>query len=230
MTSFETHTIPTEAIRPRAGAMLSSPQAAGADFRLLLQNELIARIQRNPKYSLRAFARHLGIRASALSDMLNRKRTITANMIDRLGLALELPLEDIRRHANIAIHAKARRTHVPTANYEMVEMDQYAIISDWYHYAILELMKTEGFVADHSWIAQALGITRPEANAAVERLERLNLIRCYPDRWEEISTGYTTNIGPAKTSGAARKLQRQILEKSIEALENLPWKYATILQ
>lgn len=39
-----------------------------------------------------------------------------------------------------------------------LSMDQFAIIADWYHFAILNLINTPGFKSDISWIAKRLGL------------------------------------------------------------------------
>ncbi|OQW48824.1 MAG: hypothetical protein A4S09_13580 [Proteobacteria bacterium SG_bin7] len=186
------------------------------DFRLLLQRELIERCRKNPKYSLRAFAKALGIVPSALSDMLNGKRTITPASIERLGLALGLELSEVKKYV---------KGQTPTAdqNYQQLTMDTYAIISDWYHYAILELMKIKTFKSDRAWIARCLGITKSEVNAAFERLCRVDLIRVdKKGNWIDTSNGFSTNIENSNlTSAANKRLQKQILEMSIQALETL---------
>ena len=61
------------------------------DFRVHLQNEFIDRCKKNPRYSLRAFARSLEIDSSSLSRLLNGKRMVSKTMHlvlgEKLGLA-----------------------------------------------------------------------------------------------------------------------------------------------
>ncbi len=189
------------------------------DFRLLLQQELIERCRRNPKYSLRAFARALGIGPSALSDMLNGKRAITKASIERLGLALGLNLSELSQYTN-----NINKNQLSSLAFEQITLDTFAIISDWYHYAILELMKVKNFKNDLAWLTKSLGITKSEANAAVERLLRVGLIKVdKKGKWIDSSSGFSTNIaGSSITSAANKKLQKQVLEKSLWALETLP--------
>jgi len=195
------------------------------NFRLFLQQELIDRCRRNSKYSLRSFARTLGIGPSALSDMLNGKRTITLASIEKLGLALGLNPQEIS-HYQRAIKKTNDSIFKQQAllDFQQLSLDTYSIISDWYHYAILELMKLKDFKNETNWIAKSLGITKSEANAAVERLVRVGLILINKNgRWTDTSSGFSTNIIDSKiTSAASKKLQKQILEMSINALENLP--------
>lgn len=188
------------------------------DFKLYLQQELVERCRKNPRYSLRAFAKSLGVAPSALSDMLNGKRTITPASIERLGLALGLSLKDIesfKKH-------KASKTNATSLQFQQMTLDNFALISDWYHYAILELIKVQDFEPSVAWVAKALGINKAEAKAAVERLRRLELIEERNGKWIDVSEGFTTNIEPGLTSSASKKLQKQILQQSIEALVEIP--------
>jgi len=62
-------------------------------FRTVLQSEFDRRIARNPRYSLRAFARTLGIAHTTLSRFLSGQRRLTARAIRRIGATLRLDVE-----------------------------------------------------------------------------------------------------------------------------------------
>ncbi len=54
--------------------------------------------------------------------------------------------------------------------------------------AILELTRRQGFRPDSRWIARELRVTVDEANIALQRLLRLELLEMVsPDRWIDIS-------------------------------------------
>lgn len=184
------------------------------DFRLYLQNELVRRCQINPQYSLRAFARSLNVSSSALSAMLNGKRPITERTKNRLCLALDLSPEEIQKFSQ-----KEKKN---VTSYTQLTLDTFALISDWYYFAILELVKIDSFKSDASWVAQRLGITKSEVNIAIERLIRLEMIEVDSEgNWKDTSTGSTTSIEAGLTSVGARKLQQQVLEKAIKALQDV---------
>lgn len=190
------------------------------DFRSLLQQELVKRCRKNPKYSLRAFAKALGIPSSALAEMLNGKRSITKKTIEKLGSKLGMELSVIE-NMKLAHGSRKDQDEIDQANFRQLTLDQYALISDWYHYAILELIKVRSFQNDNTWIAKALGITKSQANIALERLQRLGLLEINDSGEIEVSSiGFNTNISGNLTSTGARQLQGQILEQSLHALEN----------
>jgi len=189
-------------------------------FRQLLQTELVDRCRSNPNYSLRSFARSLKVEPSSLSQMINGKRTITNKMKLRLGSALGLSVDQISR---IPVSAEDM-TAKSIPEFQQILLDNFAMISDWYHYAILELTYVQGFKSDAAWISHRLGITRSEANIAVERLLRLGLLKKNTkDQWVDTSeNGELTHLTPAETSDAARKYQSQLLELSKRAIQEVP--------
>ena len=198
-------------------------EAKVRDFRLFLQGELTRRCEANERYSLRAYARSLRIAPSALSAILNGKRPITGNMKLRLGLGLGLSPQDLGRFQENKVQGTRAKGPGQTLEFQQIAFDAYAVIADWYHYAILELIYLENFQADPKWIAKSLGITKSEVNIAVERLQRVGLLKIENGTWTDTTpNGHATNIQGNLTSEASRKLQRQILEKSIRALNEVP--------
>ena len=189
------------------------------NFRQHLQEELVERCRNNPNYSLRSFARSLKVEPSALSQMLNGKRPITEKMKFRLGSALGLSVTHL---TNLPASKPAGVTAVENSPQQLA-LDTFAIISDWYHFAMLELTYVEGFKADSTWISRRLGITKSEVNIAFERLKRLKLLKQDKDgRWVDASeNGELTHLNPNMTSDAARKYQCQLLELSKRAVQEV---------
>ncbi len=60
-------------------------------FRLFLQSELARRCARNSQYSLRAFAVHVNVDHSTLSQWLRGRRPMTRRSIETLGETLGIP-------------------------------------------------------------------------------------------------------------------------------------------
>lgn len=202
---------------------ISSP----TDFRSYLQQELLRRCKANARYSLRAFAGFLDVESSALSKILNGKRALSPVMFDRMSGRLGLDPEQ----AEALRPGKLRRArggrpeheaHVAAPEYRELSLDLFQAIAEWYHYAILELTQVKGFESNPRWVARALGITVSEVNIAVERLQRLEMLEIdRRGRWKDVS-GAVTNVKNELTSIALRKLQKQVLEKAVAALDEVP--------
>lgn len=106
-------------------------------------------------------------------------------------------------------------------NYLQVSLDTFAVISDWYHYAIMELTFVAGFRAEPKWIAKKLSITTEEAKSAVERLKRLGLLLEENGSLVK-SSKMTTNHSSVDTSAAHKQLQKQLIEKALLAIDECP--------
>lgn len=196
------------------------------DFRLYLQRELTKRCQKNAKYSLRSFAKLLGLDSSRLSKILRGERPVTLKLIPQLGQRLGLSQKEILR---FCVAAKARRhqsflQNAPQASFQALPLEVFESIEDWRHYAILELMKVQGFEGNAKWIAKALRITVSEAHAYIERLERVGLLEIRADgSWHDRSDGFSTHVlSENETTYAHRRAQKKILELASEALDATP--------
>lgn len=207
-------------------------------YRKALTEKLAERIQKNPKYSLRAFAKTLQVDASILSKVLRGERffseSLASEVIERLAMGgeeRELFLSSLARArigAGLRRMSPAQRRRVETLRDPAgpgtppreLTVDLFKLIADWHHFAILELTRVRGFQSDPRWIARRLGISVPEAVDAVERLKMLELIEEREGRL--FATTFHLNAATPTTSAAQRRRQRQVLEKSLHSLENHP--------
>jgi uncharacterized protein (TIGR02147 family) len=194
------------------------------DFRSRLRQELVDRCKKNPRYSLRTFAAQLGLDASTLSKVLNGKRPIGKKTMLSLGSKIGLSAAELTQSLQMRELAKNGGATVdPGFEFQALAMDQFTVISEWYHFAILELMQVEGFRTDRKWIAKALGLNQLTVDLALERLARVGMLEVLPNgKWKDISAKHTTAISPDMTTSAQRRLQEQFLEKAIEALNRVP--------
>jgi uncharacterized protein (TIGR02147 family) len=195
------------------------------DFRLHLQDEFLSRCRRNPKYSLRAFARSLGVNHGILSTVLRNKRPLTARLVQELGFALRLGEKELNAYVralpDFGESPVKKTTRIKQIN--QMTVDTFNVVSDWYHDAILELSRLRDFQGTPKYIAKKLGISTTEARLAIERLERIGLIEIGRDgSWKETLGDNTTAWNVDVTSPALRHLQRQVLGLSLRALEEIP--------
>jgi len=188
-------------------------------FRTYLQHELIKRCERNPKYSLRAFAKQLGIYHATLSAIMSGKRPITSATVRKLNKNLGLSPKELDTYLkDITQKSKPRRT----VTYSELTQDTFNAISEWYYDAIMELVNVETFCNDPRWIANVLSITVSEARIAIETLLRLHLIRIDAAGGLHLTKKHSTNILDSNfTNAAMKKYQKQIIEKSSIALDEV---------
>jgi hypothetical protein len=169
---------------------------ADASFRLLLQAELGRRCAANPRYSLRAFAKFLAVDHATLSQLLRGKRRLTSRMIRKLGTRLRLDEERLRAYCAFE-EGSGSPLDTPGNLREVQQLahDTVALITDWYHHAILELTHLQEFKPDSRWLARVLGLSIDEVNVALTRLVRLELLEMVSrDRWVDKSGDTTISL------------------------------------
>lgn len=202
--------------QPSAMLIEKSPLALDSqtflDLRSLLQEEFQRRKRRNTHYSLRAFARFLKVDPSLLCKVMTGKRPLTLSVYRQCATALDWPVSDVEAVLGPVTKRSDR--------YQVLSLDHFRLISEWYHYAIFELVKVRHSHPSPSWIAGMLGISKETAKDALSRLERLELIQVRQGKWRRLADGATTTNNTF-TAPAFRRLQRQVLEMAQEAMEKI---------
>ncbi len=175
-------------------------------FKSYLEAELVRRCERNPHYSLRAFANFLDIDHSTLSQLIRGKRKITSAMQERLGQKLGLGPKELKNFD-------------PTLNYSEVTLDLFEVTSEWFYFAIMELMLIKDFKPEPEWISERLGLDIEETKLAILRLVKVGFIEIDESgRWIDISAKNVTTLDHHLTSPAHIKMQTQLLDKAVEAM------------
>jgi plasmid maintenance system antidote protein VapI len=189
-------------------------------FRHFLQDELLKRAKKNPSFSIRAFARQLGVEPSSLAQILGEKRKLTDRMCLRISERLGLSPKKVQTLMKREIPGASAENF---QGFKKIQEDAFRVISDWYYYAILELTRTESFQGNVNWIASVLGLSTAEAHTAIERLKRLGYLKINEaGKWVD-AMGSAHNLGNEYSAPAFREHQKQILKKAADALEQVEY-------
>jgi transcriptional regulator with XRE-family HTH domain len=125
-------------------------------FDALLHNEFERRRRSNRRYSLRSFARALGIDHSTLSQLLRGKRRVTPAIIRALGTRLSL---------------------APAHLEELCALETDALV--------LGALARRDFRPNARWLAIRLGISIDDINISLQRLLRTGaMVMSARDSWE----------------------------------------------
>lgn len=145
--------------------------------------EKFGEIQRqNPRYSLRAFAKKVGVHVGALTYIMNGKRNVSRDLAERI--TRRLLLDPQQRSEILGLFPEKRKNRKPglaaqgevlESRYLELSAAQFKISAEWEHFAIMSLAKCADFQSSPSWIASRLGITETRARQVVDRLLQLGL-------------------------------------------------------
>ncbi|MFH1018861.1 MAG: TIGR02147 family protein [Pseudomonadota bacterium] len=189
------------------------------DFRTVIRSELLKRTKDNPRFSLRTFARQIGVSAATLSGVLSGKRILSVKKASKIARELGLsPTETKSFVQDVALAQDPRRQGATVDKIEMKQLatDTFAAIADWFHYAITELTFIKGKKLDPGAIAKELGCTYVEAADALERLKRLGILVEQDGAYKKADQHLTT--GTDYSSAAMRRLHMQFLERAKQSL------------
>ena len=136
---------------------------------------------KNSSYSMRAFARKLGLQPSAVHEILKGKRrishkiaTIIADKLlldptERANLLREFPQK-------LSKKSKFKEGKSEELNRVKLSTQQFELIADWSHYAILNLLETKNVKTDVPSMAKRLCLSEKRIKESLRNLFELNLI------------------------------------------------------
>lgn len=190
----------------------------------VLQKKFHELRQKNPSYSLRAFAKKTELSSGALSQILNGKRRVSFKIAQRLATRLAI---DPQERAHLLNHfpqrhaPKSPRQKIASHQYLQLSADQFKVIGEWYHFAILSLINTKNFSEDTDFIARRLGVTSRNVKDGLDRLLRLGLITKNKNgklKRSAVKFQTTDEI----SSPALRRSHSANLELAQKALDHIP--------
>jgi len=194
--------------------------------------------QSNPAFSLRAWAKQMHLsNAALLSMVMNRKRRLLPSLSSKIREHFLKTNRFTKNEAQyfeaLVLFANAKTEDEKFFYQDMLssmrddnsfstlQLDQLRLISDWYHFAIIEMTKLKNFNADPNWIQARLGdeITIPMVIEAIERLVRMGLLERSADgRLRKTRQKFTTTSDIPSSS--IKKHHSQMIQRALKAIEN----------
>jgi hypothetical protein len=184
----------------------------------MLQRYLVDEFERrshtNPHYSLRAFARDLGIHSGTLSAIINRRRSVGAKTISQLMGKLPLSAVEKKRILSELI--------APTETFgektPVLHEDVLNIIKDWEHFAILAYLQLPKVKKAPGDIAKAMKLSQAKVLSAISNLEKADLLK--RDGSQLVPTHKKLNTSRGIPSPALREAHTQYIDKAKSALND----------
>lgn len=163
-------------------------------YRDYLSWVLAERIVKNRRYSLRAFAKCLGLSAAHLSCLLKGKRHLSADkaleVAQKLKLDeqetfyfMELVQSESARSELTRTFLKHKRERAPEEEIEVVQAreQEFEILATWYLVPILAMCDIAETDLTAAIVGARLGLTKEEATQALSYLARVGLLRKLDD-------------------------------------------------
>lgn len=195
--------------------------------RYLLHHEFKQRTQKNPSYSLRAFARFLGVSPAYISQIFSNKRIVSDQKAKEFSKKFKwtakkrnlfFALIQYEKTTDIQLKADFLEQIENLSELDFLELqeDQFQLIAEGYHYSILELTNVKDFCSTPYWISKRLGISLQQAEEGIQRLLRLGLLTQKQGIYKKTSPNLRVQEIP---SSAIKSFHQEKLRLAALALE-----------
>lgn len=145
-----------------------------------IKEDLSLKQRANPQYSLRAYAKHLGVHSSTLSQVLTGKRGLPIKNAAAVASKLNLGPKERTLFLESLYQLKTSIDDIKLdQNDERFMLDEsYAkVIAEWEHYAVITLFDVDGFNADAKEISDRLAISINRAEVVLNNLLTCGLVK-----------------------------------------------------
>lgn len=181
---------------------------------LLLNQKLMELQEKNPRLSHRYFAQKLGLSSGALSEILKGKRKVSAKLAAKLAERLNLDPISTASFTGQTLEADVAND----IDYLKLSDDQFHLISEWSHFAILNLVKSDQCQHKAPWFAERLNLPLRLVQDALDRLMRLGMLRMEKKKYVRAQAHFKTSDDVFNLS--IRKSNAEDLELIREHLTN----------
>ena len=186
----------------------------------------------NNGYSLRAFARDLEILPSQLSKVMQQKQGLSLEAAKRISKRLNLSLQEEeiflkKVEAWSSRSPKKREAAMEeleeisgSGEKEQLSRESFEVISNWIHFAILELFELEDFEVNAQTVSDFYGVDRVASEEALGNLEKTGLVTNDSGRYS--STGQQFHVESSVPSQAIQMYHHQMIQKAKDAISRQP--------
>jgi uncharacterized protein (TIGR02147 family) len=196
-------------------------------YKDFLLREFRLRKRRNIAYSMKAFARDLGLQGSKLSEILAGKKGLSVDRARRVAGALRLSSRETDLFVTMVMAAhsrsladreksRAKLQKQTVLRGAVIDAERFQAIADWHHFAILEILGMKGSGRDVKSLAERLGLTQDRIKESLTRLEAMGLVENDENSWRNREAVIETSDDISST--AIREHHHQMLEKGQSAL------------
>jgi hypothetical protein len=152
-----------------------------ADYHVHKMKEVLSLKQRqNPHYSLRAYARDLGIHPATLSQVFKGNRPLPLKNAQEVVIKLNLGPKEKTLFLESLYQSKTSLDQIKVNFSEervMIDESHHKVLAEWEHYAVLTLFDLTDFVVNPETIMQGLNLTANRTEVVLANLSSAGLIR-----------------------------------------------------
>ncbi|MBL7671458.1 MAG: DUF4423 domain-containing protein [Bdellovibrionaceae bacterium] len=187
----------------------------------------------NPSFSYAVWAKRIGVKSPATLHMVtNGKRSPGKGLVSKLTKEMALNADECR-YFEILVGLKKHKNHLapsldlmkaleeqhPDKGFKLVEHEEFRMISNWYCWALLDMVSLKGFKEDPHWLSRKMefDVSAENVREALIAMERLKLVG--RDRnGKLVRTTRPLKTSSDKASEAIKKFHSQVLKNATDSI------------
>lgn len=146
-----------------------------------LRKKLLELQSKNGSFSIRAFAKKLNLQPSATNEILKGERKVSKKIVEKIATRLQLDPTERSELLSLfpekLMRGKAKNSTDNSLDILKLSSEQFTLISEWIHFALLSFMKTKDFKEDYGYLAAKFSVSENVIKKALERMISINLIK-----------------------------------------------------
>lgn len=143
-------------------------------FLKILEKNFDLRKQKNPRFSMRSYAKKIGLSPGALSEILKGKRQLRSDRALKILETLEVSNKDLVQFKNkIGIKIQIHRSKH--------EADKMDFLFDWVSHAVLGFFEIDNKIIDARWISKKIGQPLRAVETRIEQFIERGLLERQKD-------------------------------------------------
>lgn len=162
------------------------------DYRAFLRDFIASKKKSNPRWSFAVWSKQLGIKSSStLVMILKGQRNPGRALVSDLAKYFRFNKNEERYFEDLVTLSKTRgdvensleiikklNSRNPDKGFTILGQDTFLALSQWQHFAIVEMIRSPEFLEDHDWISSKLlySISSQKVREAISTLLRLKIV------------------------------------------------------
>lgn len=173
--------------------------------------------EKNPAYSLRAFAKKIDVPPGRFSEYMSGRRKITAEAIQKIAENAERSFPSVRREDLLQCFENDQKIEAGEFyRNNPISNEEFSQVKEWYYFAILSLMKTIDYEPRQAWMAHRLGLSSEIVGKALQVLLKVGYIEGGEGSWQCCKGSLNTTGLPDLSKVESFQ---QTLEQTLEAID-----------
>lgn len=172
----------------------------------------------NPKYSLRAFCRDLGVSPGRMVNFIKGRDYPSPEMIKRISLGLKLTSDQMEQLQSLLNEEKYLRRGNRFS--KRLTQEEFRFISDWKTWSVLTLFQSHDFSPSLKYFCQKLFLSPKDVENSLAKLEEVGLIKKLGTFYKLLIKNVTTTSDIP--SEDIRRVHKEFINLSLDSLDKIP--------